>query len=65
MRFDETPFACASRITLTHAGLNSQSECFGMCSQGWDYYVAKSLGKQTDDRNGLRHPEKTERDNKE
>lgn len=30
-------------VTMTHRGLVPEVECYGMCEQGWNFYVGKSL----------------------
>ena len=30
-------------ITFTHVGLNPQCECFGACTDGWNYYLQNGL----------------------
>jgi hypothetical protein len=33
------------RIDMTHLGMNPDIECYGVCTQGWDYLLQKSLLK--------------------
>ena len=33
----------ATQIAMTHVGLVPDIECYGVCSQGWDFLVHKSL----------------------
>ena len=30
-------------LTFTHVGLVEDHECYGVCVQGWDFYVGQSL----------------------
>jgi len=34
-----------TKLTVTHAGLVPQLECFENCSDGWNYYLNQSLKK--------------------
>ncbi len=32
-----------TQLTFTHVGLTQEVECYGGCSEGWGYYINKSL----------------------
>ena len=43
MVFDIRPAGQGSRLTFTHVGLLADHECYGVCVQGWDFYIGTSL----------------------
>lgn len=40
-------------VKMTHRGLVPEVECYGMCEQGWNFYVAKSLLQYLTEGKGL------------
>ena len=43
MAFDIRTAGEGSTLTFTHVGLVEDHECYGVCVQGWDFYVGQSL----------------------
>jgi activator of Hsp90 ATPase-like protein len=43
VRFDISPTADGSQVTLTHVGLTEKMECFEGCSAGWKDHFGESL----------------------
>ena len=41
--FDLAPTDSGTRLRFTHEGLVESHECYGVCVQGWDFYVGESL----------------------
>ena len=41
--FDILPKGKKTELRFTHEGLLPECECFGACSEGWDFYVNTSL----------------------
>ena len=46
-----------TEVRFTHYGLTPKSECFDACTEGWDYYVNKSLVKLITTGKGQPEPE--------
>jgi hypothetical protein len=43
MVFDIRRTGTGTTLTFTHVGLVEDHECYGVCVQGWDFYVGESL----------------------
>lgn len=43
--FDISRKGDKTELSFTHVGLNSKSECYGACSEGWGFCIEKSLYK--------------------
>jgi uncharacterized protein YndB with AHSA1/START domain len=43
MVFDLQATARGTALTFTHVGLVDAHECYGVCVQGWDFYIGTSL----------------------
>lgn len=43
MVFEIAPTAGGATLTFTHAGLVESHECYGVCVQGWGFYIGESL----------------------
>jgi hypothetical protein len=43
MVFDIRTAGERSTLTFTHVGLVEDHECYGVCVQGWDFYIGTSL----------------------
>lgn len=43
VHFDISTQGGKTHIRFTHQGLNPDVECFGACSNGWNYYLHNSL----------------------
>jgi hypothetical protein len=41
--FEIAPSGDGTVLTFTHEGLVESHECYGVCVQGWDFYVGESL----------------------
>ena len=41
--FEITSEGSATRVTMTHAGLRPDVECYTACKTGWDFYILESL----------------------
>ena len=43
MVFAIDPLPAGAMLTFTHVGLVEEHECYGVCVQGWDFYIGASL----------------------
>jgi uncharacterized protein YndB with AHSA1/START domain len=43
MVFDIAPAPGGTTLTFTHVGLVESHECYGVCVQGWCFYIQESL----------------------
>ena len=51
--WDLTTANDTTRITMTHAGLTPEVECFKACEAGWNFHVGESLFKLLTEDRGL------------
>jgi hypothetical protein len=49
MVFEIAPAAEGATLTFTHAGLVESHECYGVCVQGWGFYIGESLRRLIDE----------------
>jgi len=54
MVFDIHASDRGSTLTFTHVGLLEDHECYGVCAQGWDFYIGTSLPQRV--RTGMGWP---------
>ena len=43
VQFEIIDEGAQTRIEFTHIGLNAESECFDVCTKGWNHYLHNSL----------------------
>jgi hypothetical protein len=48
MVFDLRPAGKGTTLTFTHVGLLEDHECYGVCVQGWDFYIGTSLRERVE-----------------
>jgi Activator of Hsp90 ATPase homolog 1-like protein len=51
--FELSPQSKKTKVTMTHAGLVPEVECYKDCKVGWDFYIEKSLFKLLTEERGL------------
>lgn len=51
--FDISSDSAATTVTMTHAGLVPEAECFENCRTGWNFYFTESLRKLLTENQGI------------